>query len=388
VLELAARALFWATIITVFVAYGGYPLVMIALARLRPARSIRGIAGEPAVSLIIVAHNEEHTIESKLQDCLSQDYPAHALEIIVVSDGSTDATDAIVERHADRGVRLFRTPRPSGKPTGLNLAAAQARGEVLVLCDARQRLDRACVRTLVDALGDPAVGAASGELHIDAGDGSVSGEGVGAYWRFEKLIRQAEASFDSTVGVTGAIYAVRRSLFPELDPRTILDDVAVPMAVIRAGSRVIFEARAQAFDRAPASAHGEYRRKVRTLAGNLQLVALQPWLLDPRANRLFWQFLCHKLLRLAVPWALVVLLAANTVLVASSGGALYRVALVGQLAVYGLALAGWAAEQMGRRVRLLAVPYAFALLNLACAAAPFFFIGGKGRADWKNVEPQ
>jgi poly-beta-1,6-N-acetyl-D-glucosamine synthase len=386
VLELAARALFWATIITIFIAYGGYPLVMLALARFRRAPIVRAVSGEPAVSLIIVAHNEEHTIEAKLQDCLAQDYPPDALEIIVVSDGSTDATETIVESHRDRGVILLRTPRPSGKPTGLNLAAAHAHGEILVLCDARQRLDRACVRALTEALSDPAVGAASGELHIEAAGGSVSGEGVGAYWRFEKLIRQAEASFDSTVGVTGAIYAVRRSLFPELDPRTILDDVAVPMAVVRAGQRVIFEPRAQAFDRAAASAGGEYRRKVRTLAGNLQLVAIQPWLLDPRQNRLFWQFLCHKLLRLAVPWALVLLFAANAVLAVSEGHLLYQVALLAQVAAYGLALAGWAAEQMGRRVRLLAIPYAFALLNLASAAALFFFLGGQGRADWRNVE--
>jgi cellulose synthase/poly-beta-1,6-N-acetylglucosamine synthase-like glycosyltransferase len=380
-----AGVVFWAGLALVLYAYAGYPLLLWLAARLAPRPAVRKDAlHQPTATVLIVAHDEERHIAAKLEDCLALDYPRDRLEVVVVSDGSTDATDEIVRSYADRGVRLLRVDPPAGKPTGINRALGELTGEVVILCDARQRLDPGAARALAANFADPTVGAVSGELFILGAPGSAAASGVGAYWRYEKVIRREEARLDSVVGVTGAIYAIRRALLRPLDPRTVLDDVAVPMEVVRAGQRVVFEPDARAFDEAAPSAGAEYRRKARTLAGNLQLVALHPWLLDPRQNRLWWPFVSHKLVRLAVPWALLAVLAANGALAASGASPLYRAALAAQLLAYGAAGLGWMVEGMGGRSRLLAVPYAFVMLNLAAAAAPWTFMRRGGRPDWKQ----
>jgi len=181
--------------------------------------------------------------------------------------------------------------------------------------------------------------------------------------------------------VTGALYALRRPLFKPLDPRTILDDVAVPMEIVLAGYRVLFAPKASAFDRIESDSGREYRRKVRTLAGNYQLLALRPALLDPFRNRLLWQLVSHKLSRLAVPWCLLLLLLASALLARAHW--FYAMALVAQLALYGLALAGWRSARRQRPLRLTSLPYTFALLNLAAASGLLGFLRGTTRAAWK-----
>jgi cellulose synthase/poly-beta-1,6-N-acetylglucosamine synthase-like glycosyltransferase len=208
-------------------------------------------------------------------------------------------------------------------------------------------------------------------------------EGVGLYWRYEKWIRRAESRVDSIVGVTGAIYALRRALYRPLDPRTILDDVAIPMAVVGAGYRVVFEPLAKAYDRLAEDPRAEYRRKVRTLAGNYQLAALYPSLLHPGRNRLFWQFASHKLLRLAVPWCLLALLATSAAL-AARRSAFFTTVLVLQMTLYVLAFAGWLLKGFGLGSRLLSVPYTFVLLNVAAAASLFGFLSGRTTAAWRR----
>ena len=234
-------------------------------------------------------------------------------------------------------------------------------------------------------LAQDAAGVAKGlsppELHLVAASGTPA-QGVGLYWTYEKSVRHAESRFDSTVGVTGALYAVRKALFPRLDPRTILDDVAVPMEVVLAGYRVLFAPLARAWDRIPESPAREYRRKVRTLAGNYQLLALRPALLNPFRNRLLWQLVSHKLSRLAVPWCLVVLAVASAALARRS--AFYGAALAAQVVLYGLAALGhWRARRQ-RPLRLATIPYTFALLNLAAARGLLGFLRGTETATWKT----
>ena len=382
----AAEWLFWASAAFIVYTYAGYPVLLALRAWLHPLPPVLKGDARPVASLLIVAHDEEKHIENKIRDCLAQDYPADRLEVIVASDGSRDSTDAIVASHADRGVRLVSLPGPRGKPAALNRVVPLARGAILVLSDARQRLDPSAVSRLVENLADETVGAVSGELHIQGPADTLTGGGVGAYWRFEKWIRQLEATVDSTVGVTGALYAVRRELFRPLPENLILDDVAVPMAVVAAGYRVVFEPRAWAFDTAAATPAGEFDRKVRTLAGNFQLVWLQPELLDPRKNRLWWQFLSHKLARLGVPWALLATLVTSLTLGLSGGTALsiYAAAATALVAFCVAGLAGWLLETRGTRSRLLSRAGAFLLLNTAAAWALFQFVSGRSRVTWKD----
>lgn len=346
---------------------------------------MRKAAITPELTVILVARDEEACLEEKLRNCLALDYPPERREILVVSDGSTDRTEAIAEGFRDRGVRLLSVRPARGKAAAINEAVPRARGEVLLLTDARQHLAADAARQLVGCLADPTVGAVSGELHLRPPSAPSPGAGVAVYWSLEKRLRRAESRLDSTVGVTGALYALRKELFRPLDERTVLDDVAVPMEVVMAGHRVVFEPGATAWDTIPADPAREYRRKVRTLAGNYQLVRLRPALLDPRRNRLLWQLVSHKLARLAVPWCLMALLASSAVL--ATGGAFGRTALGLQLALYLAGLLGGAVRPRARggwTGRALSLPYAFLLLNAAAAAALVEVLRGGPAAAWKG----
>lgn len=388
------EALVWAGAALVAYAYLGYPIAIGLAARLRPrpVRKAKALSSFPRVSVVIVVHNEEATIARKLESCLSSDYPGELLEVLVVSDGSDDGTDAIVRSFEGRGVRLVSLSGPRGKATGLNHGVAAVTGEIVVLTDARQRLHPGAVRELVRNFADPDVGAVSGELQLSSTEGSQA-SGVGAYWSYEKRIRRNESLFDSSVGATGALYAIRRELFRPLDPATILDDVAIPMRVVLEGRRVVFESRAEAFDALSDDSSTELRRKVRTLAGNFQLVRLIPELLSPRRNRLWWQFVSHKLSRLAAPWALALVFLGSITLaltVASGSGAekalFYGAAVAGQTLFYMLAAIG--ARARARRgdglFRVSRLAYAFVLLNWASALALVGYVTGRARPDWKR----
>jgi len=380
-LNVAALCAFWLALLLVAYAYLGYPALVTVMGWLRPAPAPRRAPITPVLSLVLVVRDEEAHVERKLRNCLDLDYPRERLEILVVSDGSRDRTETLVAGFADRGVRLLSIPEPCGKAAALNAAVAEARGEVLLFTDARQLLAPDVAKRLVAHFADPSIGAVSGELHLEPPDTPSASRGVGLYWSIEKLVRRAESRFDSTVGVTGAIYALRRELFRRLDERTILDDVAIPMEVVLAGRRVVFEPAAAAWDAIAADPAREYRRKVRTLAGNLQLLRLRPALLDPTRNRLFWQLVSHKLARLAVPWCLLLLLLSSLVLART--GEPYRTVALAQVAFYLAAAVAAALQRRGWAPRPLSVPYAFVLLNLAAAAALFDFLRGRQTASWK-----
>jgi cellulose synthase/poly-beta-1,6-N-acetylglucosamine synthase-like glycosyltransferase len=245
-------------------------------------------------------------------------------------------------------VRLIERPA-EGKAAALNHGVAAASHEVIVFADARQRFAPDTIRRLAANFADPAVGVVSGELVLDCETGpseSSVGDGVGAYWRYEKWLRSRESAIDSMLGATGAVYAMRKSCWRDLPAGTILDDVLAPMRAVMGGYRAVFDPRARAFDTVAADAVVESRRKSRTLAGNYQILALEPRLLVPGLNRVFVQYLSHKIGRLLVPWALAALLVSNVALVASSP--IYVAAALGQALFYGLAIYGALLERRSR----------------------------------------
>jgi poly-beta-1,6-N-acetyl-D-glucosamine synthase len=342
--------LFWASIVFVWYVYAGYPLLISLWAALaaRPVRKSPTAHYQPTVSVVIAARNEARRLAARIDNLLEQDCPS-PLEIIVVSDGSTDGTADAVASFGGR-VRLIELPR-GGKPLALNAGVAAARGEIVVFADARQRFAPNAVAALLSNFDDPTVGAATGELVLDceadatAGDSSVA-EGVGLYWKYEKGLRRHESRVWSTLGATGAIYAIRRELWRPLPPETLLDDVLAPMRIVLDGKRVVFEDHARAFDRVAASGADESRRKIRTLAGNYQIVALEPRLLIPLVNPVWLQYVSHKLGRLLAPWALLAILASSAAL--ASRGWPYALALLVQLCFYGLAIFGGLLESRNR----------------------------------------
>jgi biofilm PGA synthesis N-glycosyltransferase PgaC len=346
---LIVEALFWIAVIGTVYVYLGYPTLLAAWAAIAP-RPVRRSPVTPAVSIVIAARNEAANLRRRIDNLFESDYPRERMQIVVVSDGSTDDTAGVLAEYRGR-VDAVLLP-PSGKADAINAGVAAARHDVLVFADARQTFAPDALRKLVAPLADSQVGGVSGELLLDCESGggdSTIGEGVGAYWRYEKWLRRHESLIGSTLGSTGAIHAMRRELWRPLPAETILDDVLGPMQVVLSGARVVFEGDAKAYDRAAPVAAAEFKRKTRTLAGNYQLLKLQPRLLVPFLNPVWLQFVSHKLGRLMVPYALFVMFVASAMLAA--GSVLYAAAFCAQLAFYGLAAYGAVLDKRSERLR-------------------------------------
>ncbi len=363
--------LFWLSLGAVGYAYLGYPLLLRGLnAILRRGaaaadelpRSASGASDAPSVSFVLVACDEADRIADRLRNLAACVYPGER-EIVLVCDGCRDAT-AERARQADAGIplRLVEQSERRGKAAGLNLAAAAASGEILVFADARQRFDGEAVARLVAPLRlDPAVAGVSGSLEIEpSSEGAATG--IDAYWRLEKFLRREEALLDSVIGCTGAIYALRRSAYEPIPDDTLIDDVVVPMQALVRGGRILFEPAAKAYDPQTLAPERERRRKVRTLAGNYQMLFRYPGWLLPWRNRCWWQLVSHKYSRLAGPFLLAICFIASVALARDS--AFFRLALAAQAACYLCGLVGLALPKV--RHRWLAIPAGFLFLQWQC----------------------
>jgi poly-beta-1,6-N-acetyl-D-glucosamine synthase len=367
------RGMFWVSAAVIAYAYVGYPVWLWLRSGWSPWPVLRG-PGLPAVSAVMVVRNEESAITRKLENLLTLDYPPQKLEVVTVSDGSSDGTEMVLAEfeRRDPRVRVVVKPNSNGKAAGLNDAIALARGEVLLFTDARQQIERGALRLLIENFGDPQVGAASGELMLGDPANGETAKGMGLYWRIEKKIRELESASGSVAGATGAIYCARRDLLDPLPVGTILDDVLLPMQVVRRGARVIFDSRARAWDAPDLGESREFSRKVRTLSGNYQLLQLAPWLLSS-TNAIRFEFISHKLSRLVVPFALLGLLIASIFL----PGPFYRLALGAQLAFYVLSLAALGGMKVGPLSRLADAARTFVVLNSAALMAFVNFVTGR-----------
>jgi poly-beta-1,6-N-acetyl-D-glucosamine synthase len=372
--------IFWLSVALIAYVYVGYPAMLRAWARLRAKPYAASLTAARGVSIVIAARDEGARLAARIDKLLTLDYPANLRQIIIVCDGCTDDTDDVLAHYADI-VDTVRLP-PSGKALSLNAGVRLARFEIVVFADARQVFAPDALRELVAPFQDPTVGAVTGELLLDCESAlfsnrraradrrrghasqlrgvalerrvrpdrrrtilSTIADGVGYYWRYEKQLRRLESGVGSTLGATGAIYAMRRALWRPLPADTLLDDVLAPMRVVMAGFRVVFNERARAFDRATADADTESRRKVRTLAGNYQILWLEPALLLPWRNPVWLQYVSHKIGRLLVPYAMLAIFFASTLL---SAQPLYRAALWAQVAFYLLAGYGAVLELTSR----------------------------------------
>jgi len=363
---------FWLAVIVIAYAYVGYAGWLWVRAKWRPWPVRRGHI-EPSVSVVMVVRNEEAVLAQKLRNLLELDYSARNCQIVVVSDGSTDGTESILHEHAGNPqVQVMLNQLAGGKAMGLNAALSVASGDIVVFTDARQQIEPDAIRLLLENFADPEVGAVSGELMLGDPARGETGRGMGLYWRIEKRVRELEAAAGSVVGATGALYAVRRELVVEVPADTILDDVFIPMNVARQRFRVLFDARARAWDRPDLGTQREFSRKVRTLTGNYQLLKLAPWLLR-KENPLRFEFISHKLIRLVVPFALVALLVSSGFLSAP----FYRAAFWTQVGLYGLSVLGWTKWNLGPVSRLSDAAYTFVALNTAALVAFANFITGR-----------
>jgi cellulose synthase/poly-beta-1,6-N-acetylglucosamine synthase-like glycosyltransferase len=310
---LAAILLLFASAV-VFYLLIGYPILLANSRRSAPPIG-KNLAFRPTVSILIAVYNGEEFIARKLDSLLALDYPAELREILVISDGSTDTTDAIAESFAERGVRLLRVPR-GGKASALNAGLAQASGEIIFFTDVRQALDVHALSHLAANFADPSVGAVTGELRLLNPARVGEQADMELYWRLELWARDRHSRIDSIFSTTGCIYALRRSLAGPLPPDTIADDGTFSLRAFFQGYRVVFDPAALAYDY-PAAPGGEFRRRLRTLAGLWQIFVRLPQLFTT-ANRMRFHFVSYKFGRLLLPWAILLILASTIALPASS----------------------------------------------------------------------
>ncbi|HWY57522.1 MAG TPA: glycosyltransferase family 2 protein [Terriglobales bacterium] len=368
--------LFWWAAVTIAYTYFGYAGWLWLRSHWRRV-PVRTASYTPFASIVMVVRNEASVVEDKLRNLMNLDYPEDRYEILVTSDGSNDGTNQILSRYSsNHRIRVIVKPQSQGKAAGLNDAVLVAKGDLVVFTDARQKIEPAAVRLLAENFAGPTIGCASGELMLgDPQIGEVTTR-MGLYWRVEKRIRELESASGSVVGATGALYAVRRSLLVPIPPGTILDDVYIPMNVVRQGYRVVFDSRARAWDLGDQGRDREFARKVRTLSGNYQLLQLAPWLLSSE-NSIRFEFVSHKLLRLIAPFALLTVLVTSLFIHDS----IYRAALALQLGFYGLCIIAKTRLARGAVARIADAAFTFVVLNTAAAVAFARFVTGR-RVVW------
>ncbi|HEX3695836.1 MAG TPA: glycosyltransferase family 2 protein [Polyangia bacterium] len=374
-------ALVMVTIALLAYTYVGYPIVIGVLARLSPLRlperPIPPDAALPTITVCLPVWNGAALLPAKLDSLLAQDYPAEKLDIIVYCDGCSDDTEAGARRiaaqpRAGGRITVQASTERLGKPTAINKVRGMAKGELLLLNDARQPLSPNSARALAAPFRHPEMGCTTGNLVLTGGAGS------GVYWRYENWIRRQESRFRSVVGMSGSIAMVRRDDLSPLPADIVLDDVWIPMQLRLRGRRVLFVTEAEAYDSAFEDDQ-EFRRKVRTLAGNYQLFAMMPALLVPLRNPAWFETVSHKLMRLIAPWLLLSLAAASLVgALRASGFCAATLALLclGQAGFYGAALVGQ------RAGRLAGVARTFVVLNAAAVVGLWRHLTGGQRITW------
>jgi cellulose synthase/poly-beta-1,6-N-acetylglucosamine synthase-like glycosyltransferase len=370
--------LFWGSLAFVAYTYAGFPLLLAVRARLRP-RPWREADATPSVSLVVCAHDEAATIGAKLENALALDWPADRLQVLVASDGSTDATESVVQGFAERGVRLLALPRRGKIPT-LNDAVAEATGEILVFSDANSMWAPDALRALTRPFADPEVGGVAGDQRYLGRRERDGSDGERAYWSLDRELKRWESAAGSVTSATGAIYAVRRELFRPVVPG-VTDDFFVSTNVVRAGRRLVFAPGAVAFEPAASTSGAEFQRKVRVATRGLRGVWVMRALLDPFRHGFYaFQLFSHKVARRLVGLPLLAVLVATPFL--WGAGWIYRAALLAQLAVYGAAAAAWLVPRLAR-AKPFAIPFYFCLVNLAALRAAWNVLTGRRIDVWK-----
>ena len=375
--------LFWGAVALIAYTYLLFPALVFLRSRLsrRPYQTADIM---PTVSMIIAAHNEAHSIEAKLDNLLALDYPPDRLEVIIASDGSTDGTEAIVRRYADRGITLLALPR-QGKAPALNAAVAASSGEIIIFSDANSMYAPDAIRALVRPFADPEVGGVSGnQRYVSNKNVSATGEGEHSYWNFDRKLKYFQSQAGNAISATGAIYAIRRSLFRTV-PAGVTDDFVTSTRVIAQGCRLVFAPGAIAYEPAAETSSAEFGRKVRVITRGLRAVLVMRELLNPfRYGFYALQLFSHKVLRRLVVFPLLVLLAVSPFL--WGRGLPFQFVMFGQIAFYGCALVGLllSKTRLGRR-KIFSLPFFFCMVNLAAFLAVWNVARGRQVDRW---EPQ
>lgn len=377
---IAASIFLWGSVLAIIYPYAIYPALIWLKGRIWP-RPVQGRPWTPGVTVLIPAYNEVDCIGETIANKLGQDYPPEQLQIIVISDGSTDGTDDVVKQFADRGVQLLQRGPREGKAAALNEAVKHARGEIIVFSDANSLFATDGIRRMVENFADPEVGYVTGSLRQVTGSDSASGGGNNAYMKYENVVRALETRAGSIIGVNGGVDAIRRELYVDI-PAKLITDFILPLSVLAGGHRVVYDARVGSHEVANKEMASEFRMRVRVALRALQGLVYMGRLLNPwRYPAVAFSLISHKLLRYGAFAFMPIALVANAALAVDSSA--YLALFAAQALVYLLALAGLR-RNLPRPLRALTVvPTYFIVSNVAFAVAAAKFLRGETMATWQ-----
>ena len=378
-MQIVFEIVFWGCLLILAYTFLGYPLLMhlLSLTVRRPAPAPPAVW--PAVTVVMAVYNEESVIANRIRNLLAVDYETDKFFIIIVDDASTDRTVEVINGLGEFPfLRIIKSSCQRGKAACLNQAMALVQTDVVVFADARQTFSADAIKRLLVHFSDPAVGAVSGVNAWEQADCRI-GKTIGLYWSLEVRLRLDESSWNSAIGCTGAIYALRSTLFRPIPDDTLIDDVVIPMQVVLQGYRVLYEKQAIAADPQPVSAEVESHRKRRTLAGNFQMLCRYPEWLLPWRNPLWWQLISHKYLRILAPLFMLLMLLAN---IGLEDEVFYRAVLVGHVLFYGIAIVGLLTPSL--KTHLVSIPTGFLFLNLASVQGFWAYLGNRYKRGWKQ----
>lgn len=372
-------ALLWLSIALILYPYLVYPLILYLLGAIRP-RDVRRGANTPSMTILIPAYNEVDCIRATIQNKLDQGYPVDKLQIMVISDGSTDGTDDVVKSFADRGVTLLRREGREGKAAALNEAVRHAKGDIIVFSDANTLFGPKALHHIVENFADPEVGYLTGSMGFFE-EGSLAGAGVSAYMRYENMVRKLETRVGSIIGSNGGVDAIRKELYVNI-PKNLITDFVLPLSVTAAGHRVIFDPAVTAFEAPNDEIASEFRMRVRVSLRALQGLSYMRRLFNPlRYPAASFCLVSHKVLRYFGFVFMLSALAANIALVFENE--VYQILLALQFAAYGLALLGLLENLPGLLKKITVVPSYLVMSNVAFALATFRYLRGDTMAVWR-----
>jgi cellulose synthase/poly-beta-1,6-N-acetylglucosamine synthase-like glycosyltransferase len=378
--DLTAVVLFWACVGLIFYTYALYPaliwLISRSAARRQPTDDQSGDV--PTISVLIAAHNESAIIEQRIQNALALDYPRPKLEVVIASDGSDDGTAQIARGYAAQGVRVLEYPQRRGKMAVLNATIGKLSSEIIVLSDANTQFDPSAARRLVRGFRDPSIGAVCGRLLLT--DRRTGRNVDGLYWRYETFLKKCEGRVGALLGANGAIYAIRRNVFPTVPDDTLVDDFVIPLAAkLKTGCRIVYEPEAIAYEEMAPNIRDEFGRRARIGAGGYQAIGMLWRLLDPRRGCVALSFFSHKVLRWLCPFFLIGILVGSMLLIRQ---AFYRDVLMAQTGFLLLSLPLSRIPGKNLLIRLVRLAAMFTLMNSALFVGFFRWLGGRQSGIW------
>jgi biofilm PGA synthesis N-glycosyltransferase PgaC len=385
------KIIFWVSFAIIFYSYIGYGILMALLVAIKKLfRKKQALpASFPQVALVVAAYNEEDYIKVKIENTFELDYPADKLEIIFITDGSTDNTPGIISQYP--AIRLLHQPERKGKVAAMNRAIGYVQSPLIVFCDANTLLNKACISEIVKHYADPRVGGVAGEKKIiPGGADTAAAAGEGLYWKYESILKKLDSDLYTTVGAAGELFSVRKDLMEKIPEGTIIEDFVQSLKLCVNGYVVRYEPNAWAAETASTSIKEEMKRKVRICAGAFQAMILLKELFNVfKYPVVSFQFISHRILRWTLcPIALITLLFSNVLLSIMQVGIFYHITLVCQSTFYALAITGWVYANRNIRVKTLYVPFYFLFMNLSVFMGFSRFVRNKQTVLWERAARQ